>query len=190
MDKQLINYLQLFRPITIADGKIIASFFEPKAFKEGDFLFEGNKVARELFFVGKGVVRIGSVNDKGTEITHIFYNENHLCSILQSFNDEVHTSAFIQACCDVEVLSISKGRLLDLYKQLPYLKELIDQLNQLNLIRKVNMRNTYLGEDAETQYRMFTMQHPDIALRVPLKDIASYLGITQQSLSRIRKNIR
>ncbi|TWJ01620.1 CRP-like cAMP-binding protein [Mucilaginibacter frigoritolerans] len=190
MDKQLINYLQLFRPITIADGNIIAGYFKPQVFKEGDFLFEGDKVAREMFFVCKGVVRIGTVNDKGTEVTHIFYNENHLCSILQSFNDEVHTASFIQACCDTEVLSISKSKLLELYQQLPYLKELIDQLNQLNLIRKVNTRNAYLGEDAETQYRIFTMQHPDIALRVPLKDIASYLGITPQSLSRIRKNIK
>jgi DNA-binding MarR family transcriptional regulator len=76
-----------------------------------------------------------------------------------------------------------------LYKKLPYVKEIIDQQNQLRLIEKINVRNTYLGEDAENQYKLFIMQNPDIALRVPLKDIASYLGITPQSLSRIRKNL-
>jgi len=70
------------------------------------------------------------------------------------------------------------------------MKELIEQQNQLHLIEKVNTRNTYLGGDAENNYKLFVMQYPDIALRVPLKYIASYLGITPQSLSRIRKNIR
>jgi DNA-binding MarR family transcriptional regulator len=70
------------------------------------------------------------------------------------------------------------------------MKEIIEKINQQHLIEKVRVRNSYLGEDAENQYKLFIMQQPDIALRVPLKDIAGYLGITPQSLSRIRKNIR
>lgn len=187
---QLIAYLKLLRHISTEDAQIISSHFEHKAFKEGDYLFKGDgRVCRELFFLCKGVLRIVSVNDKGVELTHYFYKENQLSTILQSFNDEVPTSAAIQASCDAEVLAISKSRLLELYKQLPYMKEVIDQQNQLRLIEKINIRNTYLGEDAENQYKLFIMQNPDIALRVPLKDIASYLGITPQSLSRIRKNI-
>ena len=186
----LIAYLKLLKYISPEDEQIINSHFELTHFKEGDYLFQGDgRVSREMFFVCKGVIRIVSVNDKGVELTHFFYNENKFCSILQSFNDEVPTPAAIQASCDAEVLVISKSRLMDLYQQLPYMKEIIDNLNQLHLIEKVNVRNTYLGEDAENQYKLFTMQHPDIAMRVPLKDIASYLGITPQSLSRIRKNL-
>jgi len=55
---------------------------------------------------------------------------------------------------------------------------------------KIQVRNSYLGEDASLRYRNFLLRQPDIALRVSLADIASYLGITQQSLSRIRKNMR
>lgn len=190
MPNPLINYLQLIRHIPAEDEQIISSYFVHRAFKEGDYLFKGDgRICRELFFLCKGVLRIVSVNDKGIELTHYFYKENQLSTILQSFNDEVPTSAAIQACCDAEVLAISKSKLLELYKKLPYVKEIIDQQNQLRLIEKVNTRNIYLGEDAENQYKLFIMQNPDIALRVPLKDIASYLGITPQSLSRIRKNI-
>ncbi|MDP9075954.1 MAG: Crp/Fnr family transcriptional regulator [Bacteroidota bacterium] len=186
----LIAYLKLLKYISPEDEQIITSHFELKNFKEGDYLFKGDgRVSREMFFVCKGVIRIVSVNDKGIELTHFFYNENKFCSILQSFNNEVPTPAAIQASCDAEILVISKSRLMDLYQQLPYMKEIIDNLNQLHLIEKVNVRNTYLGEDAENQYKLFIMQHPDIAMRVPLKDIASYLGITPQSLSRIRKNL-
>lgn len=186
----LITYFKLLRHIPKEDEQIITAHFEAKHFKEGEYLFKGNGlVSREMFFVCRGVIRITSVNDKDVEVTHFFYNENKFCSILQSFNDETPTPAAIQACCDAEVLAITHRGLLELYQQLPWLKQLIDNINQLHLIEKVNVRNTYLGMDAEKQYRLFTVQQPDIAIRVPLKDIAGYLGITPQSLSRIRKNI-
>jgi CRP-like cAMP-binding protein len=95
----------------------------------------------------------------------------------------------IQAACDAEVLAISKTRLIALYEKLPYLKGLINEIIQQALLDKIQTRNAYLGLNAVTRYRLFMMRQPDIALRVPLNDIASYLGITPQSLSRIRKNI-
>jgi len=85
---------------------------------------------------------------------------------------------------------LKKKNLFDLYEKLPYLKELITGITTQSLLEKINVRNSYLGEDAATRYRSFLMRQPDIALRVSLSDIASYLGITQQSLSRIRKNMR
>ena len=57
-------------------------------------------------------------------------------------------------------------------------------------MEKIATRNAYMGEDATTRYLKFIQRQPEIALRVPLSDVASYLGITQQSLSRIRRNIR
>jgi CRP-like cAMP-binding protein len=190
MDNQLISYLRLLKHIPKEDESTITNHFEHKILKEGDVLFENGKICREMFFVCSGVLRIVTINDKGVELTHFFLKENQFCTILQSFTDETPATAGIQACCDAEVLVITKSRLMDLYKQVPYMKEIIDQLNQLRLIEKINIRNTFLGEDAENKYRLFVVQNPDIALRVPLKDIASYLGITPQSLSRIRKNIR
>jgi len=190
MQDQLISYLRLLLNIPKGDENIIASYFEHKTFKEGEMLFKEGKICRELFFVIEGVIRIVSVNDKAIELTHFFCKENQFCTILQSFTDETPATAGIQAACDAEVFVITKSRLFNLYNQLPYMKEMIDELNQIRLIEKVNIRNTFLGEDAEGKYRLFVVQNPDIALRVPLKDIASYLGITPQSLSRIRKNIR
>jgi CRP-like cAMP-binding protein len=88
------------------------------------------------------------------------------------------------------VLAISRTKLLALYEQLPYLKTLIDQITQRALLEKIQVRNAYLGQDSASRYKLFMMRQADIALRVPLNDVASYLGITPQSLSRIRRNIR
>lgn len=186
----LVVFLKHSKHISAEDEQLIDSSFEMKCFKEGDHLFKGDgRVCREMFFVCKGVIRILSVNESGAELTHFFYNGHKFCLILQSFNDETPTSAAIQASCDAEVLAISKSKLMELYKRLPYLKEIIDQINQAHLIEKVNTRNACLGLDAENQYKLFVVQNADIAMRVPLKHIASWLGITPQSLSRIRKNI-
>jgi len=186
----LIAYLKTIRHIPEDDEQIITGHFEGRHFKEGEYLFAGDgRVCREMFFVCKGVIRIMSHNESGVELTHFFYNENKFCLILQSFNNETPARAAIQASCDTDVLAISKSKLLGLYDKLPYLKSIIDKINQEHLIEKVNIRNAYLGLDAEQQYKLFKSQFPDIAVRVPLKHIASWLGITQQSLSRIRKNI-
>ena len=187
MQTPLLQYLRLFGDISVGDEDYILSRFLPKRFGESELLTGPDKIAREMFFVMQGVSRIASVNEKGTEVTHYFYAENQLISIIQSFNEDIPSPAFIQACTDLQTLTITKSSLLDLYHQIPYLKSIIDRQNQQHLIEKLNTRNAYLGEDAPSRYRLFLDQHPMIANRVPQKYIASYLGITPQSLSRIRK---
>jgi CRP-like cAMP-binding protein len=188
MANELITFLQLFKPIPEEERTIIASCFTRKVFPEGDYLFKGGRISHELFFVCTGILRIEAINEKGIEVTHFFVKENHLCTILNSFNNQLPADESIRAACDTEVLAITKTRLLALYQELPYMKELIDRITQQRLLEKIRTRNAYLGQDSATRYKRFMEQEPDIASRVPLKDIASYLGITPQSLSRIRRS--
>jgi len=76
---------------------------------------------------------------------------------------------------------------MDLYARLPYLRELIDGVIQKGLIEKINTRNAYLGLDSAARYQLFLSRQPEIATRVSLTDVASYLEVTPQSLSRIRR---
>jgi CRP-like cAMP-binding protein len=189
MSEAVISYFQRLRPIPEKDREAILSFFEPRAFKEGEYLFREGKICTSLLYVCRGILRIVSTNDKGIDRTHYFYKEDQFCTILKSFEEGSVADAGIQAACDAEVLTISRSKLNELYLLVPYMKDLIDRMFQRQLLSKVEMRNTFLGLDAESQYKLFVEHHPEIALRVSLKDIASYLGITPQSLSRIRRNI-
>lgn len=190
MVNQIIQYLQLFRNIPPADADIITNALQSRHVAEGTVLLEEGKTAKEIFFICKGILRIVTVNSKGVPVTYFFLKENRFCTILNSFNNEVPAAEGIQAACDAELLVITKKSLLHLYQQIPYLEKLLTGIMQQALLDKIQIRNAYLGEDAATRYQKFLMRQPDIALRVSLGDIASYLGITQQSLSRIRRNTR
>lgn len=189
MSNPLITYLQLFKPLTQGDQVLILDTFEHRMVKEGDVLFRGGNVCREMFFICKGVLRILASNAKGQDVTHYFLSENQFCTILNSYNNNVVAEETIEAACDAEVLVITREGLSGLYEKVPSLQGLIDQITQQRLLDKIQLRNAYMGQDAMTRYKLFMMRQPDIALRVSLKDIASYLEITPQSLSRIRKNM-
>ncbi|GAA4501528.1 hypothetical protein GCM10023172_23520 [Hymenobacter ginsengisoli] len=88
------------------------------------------------------------------------------------------------------MLAISRARLEELYQRLPYLQGLLMQLIQQCLLDKIAMRRAYLGQDSAMRYQQFLLRQPEVARRVSLTDVASYLGITLQSLSRLRKNLR
>jgi len=96
----------------------------------------------------------------------------------------------LQAACDTEVMMINKDDLYRLYEQLPYLKIMMNEISNLSMVKMVNLKSTYLNGNSSKRYSLFLKQEPEIALKIALTDIASYLGITPQSLSRIRKNIR
>lgn len=189
MSSAVVSYFQQFGPIPEKDQDMIFSYFEPRAFKEGEFLFREGKICTQLFYICSGILRIVSTNDKGMDRIHYFYKEDQFCTILKSFGEASVAEAGIQAACDVEVLTISKQKLNELYVSAPYMKDVAARMFQRQLLEKVEARCAFLGIDAETQYKIFVETQPDIALRVSLKDIASYLGITPQSLSRIRRNI-
>lgn len=184
----LFNYLRLFKAIPLADAEVIQQELGYRSVAEGDYLLKEGAVATNLFFICDGVVRIVTQNEQGRELTHYFLKENQLVTILDSFNRAVPANESILAACPTQVIVLPKRSLLSLYERFPYLKELIEKLTQQTLLYKIQIRNAYLGEDAMTRYQQFLIRQPEIALRVSLQSIASYLGITQQSLSRIRRN--
>ncbi len=190
MFSSFIQFLRLFRDIPDADVAIIEAHVSTLTASEGEVLVKNDSICRQLFFITQGVLRIVTYNEKGQEVTYHFLKESQFCTILESFTNGTPAREGIQAACAISVVVFQRQKLDELYRQLPYLKPIIDQIIQQGLLLKVHNRNAYQGEDAAGRYRLFLIRQPEVALRVPLAYIASYLGITPQSLSRIRKNMR
>ena len=186
----LIAYIMSLRPLTEEEKAEIISHFQTGHFKEGDFLFRGGHVCDKLYFVVSGIVRMVAINDKGVEVTHYFVGENKFCTNLASFNNGTVAEDGIQCCSPSAILTIQKSQLLALYRKLPFMEDLIDRVHQQRLLEKIQLKNIYSGEDSASRYHLFLSQQPEIAGRVPLSHVASYLNITPQSLSRIRRQLK
>lgn len=186
---ELIEYLRTLRTVSDQEAALIVNAFERRRYVEGDILFSAGRLCRHLYFICKGVVRIVSTTEAGVEVTHYFLKENYFCNILYSFWQEEIAREGIQAATETEVVMIGKTRLLQLYEQLPWLKELIERIAQQTLLQKIQFKNSFQGLDATSRYRLFWEKMPDVAASVPLGYVASYLDITPQSLSRIRKSL-
>jgi CRP-like cAMP-binding protein len=190
MFEPLINFLLLFREIPAEEVALITQHLQVRKVKEDELLLQEGKVAKEMFFICSGILKVVKVNEKGTEMAQFFLKENQFCTILNSFVNQVPSHESIKAACDATLIVLRRDLLWQLYEKLPYVKELIDQITRQTLLDKIELKNMYAGEDASTRYQKFLLRQPEIALRVSLTDIASYLNVTPQSLSRIRKQLR
>ena len=186
----LLKVLQETGTVAPEDYSLLLEAFSIRTAKAGEILLLSGKKAKELFFIAAGILKITSINEKGNHVTQFFLKEKQFCTILSSLNNNTQAEESIVCACDCKLLVISKRQLLALYHQRPYFETLIKTITTQTLLIKIQTRNAYMGEDASTRYKKFISRQPDIALRVPLADIASYLGITQQSLSRIRRHLR
>lgn len=190
ISNNLISFLQQYHVFDEKEKELILEYFIQSSYQEGDYLFQGGHVPNELFFISSGVLRILVQNEKGNNVTHFFLKENQFCTILNNFKNGTAATESIQAACNAEVFRISKKELEILYVKIPAIEAIITQTMQQTLLDKILIRNSYLGQDSTTKYRNFILQQPEIASRVSLSDIAAYLEITPQSLSRIRRNMK
>lgn len=190
MRDQFIRFLKKNGGIPAEDEATIKDAMQPRYYKEGECLFREGKVCNQLFFVCDGILRIAGITDAGNEVNFFFVAENHLCTLMLSFTNRVPATDNIIAACDVSVLSVSYESLQKMFQQFPYLQPLLINIQQQAFMQKIALRNHYLShEDATTRYKLFMEQMPTVATRVSLTNIASYLGITPQSLSRIRRSL-
>jgi len=169
--EQLFN---AFDPITIPKGKII--------------LREG-QVCKNLYFIEKGLLRTFFVDKKGRNISHWFTFENQIIAIPRSFFYETNSNYFIEALEEVEARKISFTKLNKLFKESHEIEK-FGRLLSIQLLIDLNDKFLDLQfKTAKERYTSLLDLHPDIFMRVNLGHIASFIGITQQSLSRIRAEL-
>jgi len=189
MQETIIQYLQVFRELPDQDAQAIANCFIRVTYKTGEYVSQPGEVASKLFFINKGILKVTLPDEEDRDITYFFLKEGQLTGFLYSLYDEIPAEQGLQAACDTEIYVIAIEKLYGLFQQLPYLRELIDKIAYLSMVDMIKIKNSYLTGDALKKYELFLKTQPEIALHVMQIDIASYLGITPQSLSRIRKNI-
>lgn len=189
MSTNLITYLRQSRHIDENDARRIMDVCEEMTVKRGEWLSKTGAVSSKLYFIDEGILKITTPHHDGEDLTYYFMEENQFMGFLYSMYDNVPTLQGLQAATDVRLSVIDKKELYQLYNELGYLKELIDRIARNSIAEMISIKNCYLSGNSMQKYKLLLQKQPKVALYAMQTDISSYLGITPQSLSRIRKQI-
>lgn len=183
----LINYInsRVSRPLTLDEiGILKNNFVHRKIKKRQTFLQEGD-ISNNMGFLVKGAMKKYSIDAKGTEHIMSLYIEGWWVGDRESFA-KITPSAFnIEACIDTDLLVLTKNAAENVFS-LPIMNELTRLLDENYSYASQKRINAALSMTAEERYNMLIDSYPEFTQRFPQQLIASYLGITKETLSRIR----
>jgi CRP-like cAMP-binding protein len=165
------------------------TLFIPKKLRKRQFLLQEGDVCKYTSFVEKGMLRTYTVDEKGNEPILQFSSEGWWIADLYSFLTDEPSHYNIEALEDCELLQITKPSWEILLEKIPVFERYFRILIQNNLIATQRRLMGAMSETAEEKYLKLIDNFPGCLQRVPQHMIASYLGITRETLSRIRKQL-
>ncbi|RXK85724.1 Crp/Fnr family transcriptional regulator [Filimonas effusa] len=186
----LINYLLQFGSLNQQQIDLINASLTVRNYKADAYFLKAGQVSREIGFIIKGVVRVCYYDNEGNEITRYFIDENNFLVDIESYNAGIPSIGYVQAVTDCEMLILSKQAMENLSNTIIVWDSIVHKMIAKGLSEKVARISLMFPKDATERYLFFLEKFPNLANRVPLQYIASYIGITKHSLSRIRKSIR
>ena len=160
----------------------------PKKVKKKAYLLQEGDISRHQYFVNKGCLRTYTIDEKGLEHVIQFAIEDWWTGDMYSFLTQTPARFTIDALEDSELLCLEKNALEELYIKIPKFERFFRHLLQNAFIALQERIIANLSQPADERYCTFITKYPDMEKRLQLKQIASYLGITPESLSRIRSN--
>ena len=183
------NYLAKVFEVPAEKVNLCSIQYELKKVNKHEMLLQEGEVCRNTFFVEKGLLRMYSIDKNGKEHVIQFAPENWLIGDRSSLYFNEKSRYYIEAVEDSEVLFLQPDFFSKLLEEFPNTIEKNDLIIQKHVKSLQDRINSLLGETAEERYLKFIKMYPDLLLRVPQWMIASYLGITPESLSRVRKEL-
>ncbi len=188
MDK-FKQFLQSIAPIS--DEQFIASksFFTKKKLNRKDFLVRQNQVCPNISFILSGTIRIYYLNEKSEEITSCFCTQNNFTTSYKSFVLREPSNLILQAITETELLMISYEQLQKLYNIHPVWQTIGRKVAEQEYFTMERYASILNNETAKEKYLRLLKEQPEVIQVANIEDIATYLGVTRRTLSRIRQEI-
>jgi CRP-like cAMP-binding protein len=184
---KLIQFFKNSNLVSQKAAEEIGNTFSPKEIKRNEFLFKEGRICNEYFFLENGFIRAFAYDTGGNDVTTNFYTAGQVVFEVSSFFNRTTSKENFQAIVDCEGSYITYEQLNNLFHSMHEFRDfgrsiLVKGFSSLK-IRMLSM----ITETAEQRYDALLKSNPEIVQHAALKHIASYLGITDTSLSRIRK---
>lgn len=185
----LIDYFQNLLPLTEEEKSIVEELFHEKRIKRRQFILQEGDVCKYSTFVVEGCFKLYFVDDNGKEHNLQFAIENWWIGDLSSFHSEKPTKLNIEAIENSKILQIRKEDLLKIFIEFPKFNRIFRVLAENAMVSLQNRILQNISSTAEERYLHFLEHHPQLFNRISNVQIASYLGVTPEFLSTIRRKL-
>lgn len=189
MYDQIENYIKNKITVTDDELKTILSCFKPLTPKKNEILVTHGQTSQRMFFVGKGCLRIFFINEEGQDATRYLAFENNFATGMVSFITTEPSLEFIQALEETELLYITRHDFHHLLEIIPSWEKFYRHYLEMAYVTNTNRLMSFITMDAKERYKQLLSQKPDVVQRLPNKMVASYLNISQETLSRLKSKI-
>ncbi len=184
----LTAVLNYFYPISEGAEHFLKRHVYACSFSRGQLLLRAGEVCNHVYFIKKGAVR-GFIREAGKDITTWITAENELVTSISGLDKQEPVLENIQAIEDCEMLALTNADLQQLYVRFPEFNIVVRKLLQQYYLDAEGRAFIARLNSAESKYCYFMEHHSQLVNRIPLKYVASFLGITLETLSRVRKRI-
>ena len=181
----LFQYFKKFNSLSKEAERAIDEISSIVTIKKGKNLQPIGHTCKTIYFINKGIARIYYYKEEN-DVTECFAFENNIIARVESLFTGNPSRKAIQILEDAEVVAINSNQLFKLYDSFPEIERLFRKIFETAYVDTVHRIEGIQFHTAEERYKALLKESPNILQRVPLKYVASYLGITQVSLSRIR----
>jgi len=185
----LLQHLKQYIQLTEAEEQIIIDHLTPRTFKRGEFLTKEGEINRYTNYIVSGATRVYYIDQAGQEHVIQLGMKNWWTSDFSSFITQIKGILYTEALEKTEVLSFSYEHLQEVYRQVPAMERFFRLLIQKAYAAFQRRVLESLSMDAEQRYLAFRDMYPDMDQHLSQKHIASYLGMSAEFLSKIKKRI-
>ena len=182
----LLTYFDRLITLNKDEKEMVSSLFHPRLFRKRQYVLQEGDMCTQFYFIVRGCLRMYKIDEKGN--THIlqFAAENYWINDLGSFHGLKPSALNIDALEDTVVLQISRDDLISLYLKAPKFDRIFRVLLENSFVRLQDRLLQNISSTAEDRYQSFLALYPHLVNRLSQVQIAAYLGITPEFLSRLR----
>ncbi len=188
MDEKLLIYFQKIMPLSEEEIEAIVETMTIMQYKKGTVLLKEGQISTEVYFVLEGCVRQFYLID-GDEKTNNFFTEEQLVISMNSFSQNNPSNHFLDCCMDSSLVVGNREKEEDLYKRFPKFETISRKVMEKVFAEQQEIMSSYTTDSAEQRYLKLLKSRPELFQKIPQYQIASYVGVKPESLSRIRKRI-
>ncbi|MDO8367771.1 MAG: Crp/Fnr family transcriptional regulator [Saprospiraceae bacterium] len=188
MHHKFVNYFSRISPLSVEESNAIAENMCIKNFKKGAYLLKEGQLSVDTYFILEGCIREFIVMD-GEEKTTNFFTEEQWVISLNNFGPQSPATHNL-VCVEDTTVSIGNERLAQvLFKRFPRFETISRIIVEADFANQKKLLTSYLADSPEQRYLKLLESRPDLFQRVPQYQLASYIGVKPESLSRIRKRV-